>query len=331
MTVQLTVIGLNQIGLSIGMAIKAGASAITCVACDQDISKGKAAVKAGAFDRAVFNLQEAVENADIVVLCLSVDEIRKTIEVIAPALKSGAVVLDTSVLKSPVQNWAEPLFPEDRYLLGFYPALNPDYLAEPARDPLFAHADLFQRSIVMISASDSTHPDAVRLASEFATLLGARSYFSDPIEAEGLTALVHHLPQVAAAALCATVTSQPGWREGQKIGGKAFLQGSSPLQSLDEDKDLGQALLYNSQNQVRLIDAYIEELHRLREMILRQDAEALRKTLQKAVDGQEMWINRRQSRNWDAIDASEEKKTGSWLVNLFGAGRPSKDQDDRKS
>lgn len=331
MTVQITVIGLNQMGASIGLAIKAGGHAITLVGCDLDTTVEQKAHKIGAFDKTLHNLQASVENSDVVVLCLPADEVRKTLETIARALKPGAVVLDTSALKSAAQNWALDVLPEERYLIGFHPTLNPDYLNEPERGLTQAHADLFRNSLVMICATENTHPDAVRLAADFAKLLGAEPFFSDLAEAEGLTALVHHLPQVTAAALYHAVEAQPGWLEGRKIAGAGFLNALTPLAQMDEHKDFGTALLLNGENTVRLLDGLIEELRALREMISRQDAETLQKSLASAVDGRVLWLHHRQTGDWaqtsPAGKPSKQPAAGQWLSKLFGGGKL-KDLDD---
>lgn len=333
MTIQISVIGLNQVGASIGLTIKAAGHAITLVGCDLDPIKEQKAGKMAAFDKTVHNLLAGVENADIVVLALPADEVRKTIEVISRGLKPGAVVLDTSALKSAAQNWAESVLPEETYLISFFPTLNPEYLREAERDLTNAHADLFKNSLIMIGPNENTHPDAVKLAADLAKLLGAEPFFCDPAEAEGLTALVHHLPQLTAAALYHAVESQPGWLEGRKIAGSLFLSALEPLTQLDERKELGQALLLNSENTVRVLDAYMAELQDIREMIARQDAQALQETLQSAVDGRVVWLDRRQTRDWDRPTAAQktgkEASSGQWLGRLFGGNRL-KDLDDSK-
>ena len=331
MSVQCTVIGLNQIGVSIGLALKAGNHPLTRVGSDEDILTEGKARKLGAFDRIVHNLLSAVENADIVVLCLPVDEIQKTLEAIAPALKPGAVVLDTSPLKTAVMNWADVVLPEDRHLLAFTPTINPEYIEEKLHGVENAHADFFQKSVFLIGSTEKTHPDAVRLAADFSTLLGAKPYFSDLVEAEGLTALVHHLPQVSAATLYRAIQAQPGWREGRKIAGPAFINTLSSLESLDERKEFGQAMLLNSQNTVRLIDSLIEELHIMRNMISSQDAEALQAYIKEAVDGRTLWLKKRQTHDWEHVSTPRIPTSGQWLGKLIGFGGKLKDLDKPKN
>jgi len=330
MTVQLAVIGLNQIGISIGLALKAGQHPIERIGSDADLLAEQKALKLGAFDQVVHNLPSAVEDADIVVLCLPVDEVRKTLESISTALKPGAVVLETSVLKTASLNWAADVLPEDRHLLSFTPTLNPDFLEERSHEMEEAHADLFKKSVFLIGASEKTHPDAVRLAADFSTLLGAKPYFADLVEAEGLTALVHHLPQISAIALYRAIEGQPGWREARKIGGRPLVNALSPLENLDEHKEFGQALLHNSENTVRVIDNLVNELKKMREMVSSQDAEALKAYMEGAVEGRIDWVKKRQTLDWEHLPRPELPTTGQWLGKLVGLGGKLKDFDKPK-
>ena len=330
MTVQLTVIGLDQVGVSMGLALKAREHPITRVGSDADLLAEQKALKLGAFDKVVHNLPASVENADIVVLCLPVDEVRKTLEAISSTLKPGAVVLDTSAVKTAVMNWAEGILPEDRHLLAFTPTLNPAFLEDRAHEIENASADLFKNSVFLIGASEKTHPDAVKLAADFSTLLGAKPYFSDLLEAEGLTALVHHLPQLTAVALYRAIEGQPGWVEARKIGGRPLINALSPLEHLDEHKEFGQAILLNSENTVRVIDDLVAELKKMRDMVASQDAEALKAYMEGAVEGRILWIKKRQAHDWDALPHPELPSTGQWLGKLVGLGGKLKDFDKTK-
>jgi prephenate dehydrogenase len=54
----------------------------------------------GAVDHTSLNLHAAVEKADVVILAIPVDEVRSTLEMIAPDLQPNALVIDTSPIKS---------------------------------------------------------------------------------------------------------------------------------------------------------------------------------------------------------------------------------------
>ena len=92
MTVQITIVGLGQLGASVGLALGSRQDDIHRVGHDKNSEAAKAAQKKGAVDDVKNNLPAAVREADIVLLSLPIDEIRATLEVIAPDLREGAVV-----------------------------------------------------------------------------------------------------------------------------------------------------------------------------------------------------------------------------------------------
>ena len=74
MTIQITVLGLSQVGVSIGLALAEHKEKIVRVGNDRDPGVMGKAKKMGAFDTTTFNLPGAVEKADVVILALPVDE-----------------------------------------------------------------------------------------------------------------------------------------------------------------------------------------------------------------------------------------------------------------
>lgn len=128
MTVQITVIGLGQIGTSIGLALETQKERILRVGHEKRSEVAREAEKTGAFDKIINNLHAAVENADIVILAVHEDQIRGTLEQIAADLKEGSVVMDTSTNMVKVGAWAKELLPADRYFVTISPTINPHYM-----------------------------------------------------------------------------------------------------------------------------------------------------------------------------------------------------------
>ena len=298
MTVEISIIGLGQIGASIGLALAGQKEKIHRSGNDREPTVTRKAEKIGAIDQTYYNLPALVRQADVVILAVPVDEIRETLKSIALDLKEGAVVLDTTPVKSAVATWAAELLPPERHLVAWLPALNPAYLLESAAGIDAAHADLFKDSLVFITHPRGVNEQAVKLAADLATLVNARPFFADPEEVEGLLAANHMLPQLAAAAVLNVAQAQPGWDEGRKLAGQVFAQATQPLMRLDETVQLGQAILLNHSNVVRLLDNLITTLQDLREIIARQDGTALQTWLSRAVKGRETWLAERQENQW---------------------------------
>lgn len=322
MSVRLTVIGLNHIGVSIGLALKNNPSNITRIGSDANVGNEQKALKMDAFDKVVHNIPAAVEEAEMIILCVPMDEVRKNLEIIAPVLKPGAVVLDTSPLAAPVANWAEGILAKERYLISFKPSLNPGHIVSLEDGIDQASADLFKNSMIAISAPSNTHPDAIKLAGDLAAILGAQPYFSDPLETDGLIALTDLLPKLSAAALLQAVAKQPGWREGGKLSGHAFFSATEPIDHLDGEKEPGIAALLNSDNAVRVLGDLIQELRSLQELLKNQDSDELNKSLAEAIEVRRKWWQQRQKSDWEVrVEPPPLPTSGQILGKLFGLGR----------
>jgi prephenate dehydrogenase len=317
-TINLTILGLGQIGASFGLALKDHKAKIQRSGSDREPLTAQRAQKMGAVDRIDYNVPSVVQDADVVVLALPVDEIRSTLELIAPLMRPGAVIIDTSPLKMAVSAWADELLPEDRYLVSMTPTLNPDYLEETLVGIDAAHADLFQKSDMVITSSTSVHPDAIKLAADLASLAGSRVYFADPAEADGLQAANDLLPKLASVGLLSAITNQPSWREGQRIAGRAFAQATLPAQLLDGSKSLGQSALSNRENTLRVLDDLIGCLQLMREYVSEQDADGLNDMMQRAVDARKEWHTHRLAADWDITRQQDLPKMSDILGRLVG-------------
>lgn len=315
---QLTILGLGQIGASFGLALAGQVTNVERVGYDPRTELSRQAQKIGAVDRVSANLSDAVKDADIVVLALPVDEIRETLQMIAPLLPERCVVLDTSPMKSANSQWANQILPQERFYITFTPALNPIYLKEEDGEAMTAHADLFKNGVITITTPPGIEPDAIRLTGDLTRLLGAQPLFIDPFESDGLMAASHWLPKLAAVALLNATIDQPGWREGQKLAGKAYAQATQPAVSLDETKDFGQGAILNRENVLRALDNLIAALHSLRTAIEARDNQTLTSLIQHARQGREAWLKHRHAGDWEGHPATEIPGSGEVFARMFG-------------
>ena len=328
MTVQITIVGLGQIGTSIGLALAGRQELIYRVGHDREIGIARQAEKMGALDKVVANLPAAVREADIVLLALPVDQIRDTLTIIGEDLKAGVVVMDTSPAKQAVMNWVAELLPTESYYIGLMPAVNALFLREAETGIDAAHADLFHNSLVCIVASPKAHSEAIKLAADLVKLLGAAPLFADLLEVDGLMAKTQILPQLMAAALLDATYGQPGWAEGRKLAGKSYAEATAPILIPTESKSLQAAALLNQVNVVRLIDALIAALQAMRGEIAQEDAAALDKRLAYARRGREEWWNQRVTGTWpeDEPPPAEIPTASEIFGRLIGMRKRDKDE-----
>ena len=316
MTTEFTIIGLGQIGTSIGLALANQKPAIHRIGNDLIPEISQRAQKLGAIDQVVFNIPRSVKNADVVVLACPVDELHENLKAIAEDLRPGTVVINTAPVRVAVDAWAKEILPADRHFISVTPTINPAYLADTATGPEAAHADLFKDTLMIITTPPGTHPDALKLATDLVGLLGGKPYFADAIEADGLLAASHNLPELVAVALVNATVDEPGWIEGRKLAGQAYTAVTGPLLRLDEYKCFGTTDLLNRDNVLHAIDNLIRALYDLRTLIEKQDSQALQKLIEHALEGRNKWWAERSRGNWDPSTMSSVPTGGQMLGRL---------------
>jgi prephenate dehydrogenase len=298
MTVQITIVGLGQIGASFGLALKARNLDIRLMGHDKDVETAKQAQKLGAVDDVKYNLPASVQDARIVILALPFAGIRETLEVIASDLQAGSLVIDTAPSKEAISGWARELLPQGCYYVGLTPAINPAYLHGTEFGVKAARADLFDKGLMAVNAPLGTPESVFNLCLELVAIVGATPLLMDTMEADGIFAAVHMLPQLASSALLDATVDKPGWQEARKLAGRPFASVTAGSAYHDDVLSLRDSVMENRENVVRLLNAYLTELIQLRDEIEDNDRDALEKRLQAAAGGRIRWLNERSVADW---------------------------------
>ncbi|MCL6647971.1 MAG: prephenate dehydrogenase/arogenate dehydrogenase family protein [Chloroflexi bacterium] len=267
---KIAIVGLGLIGGSIGLALDAARKrdkhlTIEIVGHDRDPEVANKAKRMGAIDRAEWNLLSAVERAAMVIIATPVLAVRTVLEQITPALAPGATVTDTASTKAEVLRWAAELLPDTVTFVGGHPMAGKEL-------PGIEHAEatLFQGAVYCLCPALNAEQSRVETMAAFVEVLGARPYFVDPHEHDGLVAGISHLPMVIAAALVSATTADPAWREMRKLAASGYrdttrLASGEPQMNLD-------ICLTNRGPLVSWIDRYIDELQRYRQLIAEGEA-----------------------------------------------------------
>jgi prephenate dehydrogenase len=298
MSVQITIIGLGQIGASIGLALKARGASVTIMGHDKDPRAAKAAQDARAVDTYKYNLPDSVRDASIVVLALPFGEVRETLKVIAPDLQEGTLILDTALSKGTVAAWAKELIPQGRFYVGLFPAIHPDRLHGIEYGVAAASADLFEKGVMVVTAPYGTPENVFKLTTDFISLLGSLPLLMDTAEADGLLGKVQVLPQLAAAALLDATLDQPGWQEAKKLAARPYASVTAGFAYHDDAVSLREVALENRENMVRLLNSYITSLIQLRDELEEENREALGTRLENAWNGRVRWFDERLEAEW---------------------------------
>jgi prephenate dehydrogenase len=324
MTVQITIVGLGQIGASAGLALAEHKSLLHRVGHDKEPEVAKKAQKAGAVDEIKFNLPAAVREAKIVLLSLPIHEIRATLETIALDLLEGAVVMDTAPVKEPVAKWAQEILPEGRYYVGLVPAINPRYLHRSETSVETAAADLFKDGLISLNALAGVPEEAVKLASDVIHLLGATPLYGDMVESDGLMTGIHLVPQLMAVALLDATVDQPGWNDARKLAGRPFATLTSAAAYQDGFEALTEAALLNQKNVTRVLDDVIGVLGDLRHDIAEGDRDGVSDRIERALKGRQRWLIERFSADWTEGEKPDLSELPSLWERMLGSRKKRK-------
>lgn len=218
----IAVVGLGRIGGSIGLALRQSSPGLRVVGHDREPSRGRQARQLGAIDHAEWNLIRACEGADAVVLALPPQGLRDTLEAVADDLHAGCLVTDTATIKGVVLQWAQELLPPDVAFVGGDPVVQTFGLGLSS-----ARADLFRDKLYCLTPAANAPAAAVQKAVDLVRLLGAKPYFVDANEHDGLRAAVEHLPALLIALLLREVSRSPAPAEIGNLMGPLLSQARS--------------------------------------------------------------------------------------------------------
>lgn len=299
MPVKLTIIGLGKIGASVGLALAGQRQKLVRTGHDRQPEVAQKAKARGAVDRLAYRLPAAAEGADVVLLAVPADQVRETLECIAADLREGGVILDFAPLKRQAAAWVQECLPPGRHYLGLTPAFSAPVIERAGAGLEAARSDLFRGGRMAIAAPPGTPGEALELAADLTALLGARPYFTDLTELDGVMASAQILPQLAAAALVEAGVAQPGWDEIRKLAGQAYAAATGAVLAPDAPAALCAAALGNRADTLRALDGLIATLQSLRAALEGEDTVGLTARLEAARQQRQQW--------WQARLSGEEE------------------------
>lgn len=323
-TAQITIIGLGRVGTSLGLALRQVPGEFQLVGHDRDGKAAANAKKVKAVDRTNWNLPSSVEGAALVILALPVGEVRKVLEVIAEDLLPGVVVTDTTSLKGPLVAWADEVLPEGVSFIGGNPIVS---ISEDEN----ISADAFRDAVYCLTPSTKASAEAVRLISDLVSHLGARPFFVDPGEHDGLMAAVDHLPPLLSATLINVTVGESSWREMRRVAAGRYETGTNL--GARSVADLADLYIHNRENILRWIDRYIGALQQVRDLIQHEEnvGKALSETFDQALEARTRWLLDRAGARWETEELPRTDAGGTNMMRqLFMGSRPGRRDKERR-
>jgi len=190
---RVALIGLGLIASSMFWAMKRGGLAGEVVGYARSAETRQTARDIGLCDHIYDSVAEAVEGADLVVLCVPVGVMGSVAAQIAPALTPGATVTDVGSVKADVIAQVSPHLPDNVHFVPGHPLAGTEHSG-----PRSGFAELFDNRWTLLVPVDGTDPAATARLRALWEAMGA---FVEEMDAEHhdlVLAVTSHAPHLIA-------------------------------------------------------------------------------------------------------------------------------------
>lgn len=194
---QITVIGVGLIGGSFAKGLKSRKFAGKLTGYGANLEKLQRAVEINVIDDFSLDIQDAVKDADLIMLAIPMGAFAEVFKKIQPFIKTSVIITDAGSSKLSVINTAQAIFGKD--FTGFVPA-HPIAGKEQSGVNV-ADENLFIDHKVILTPSEKTDKHALKQVKELWKMLGANIVEMSAKEHDDVLAASSHLPHMLAFAM----------------------------------------------------------------------------------------------------------------------------------
>lgn len=200
---RVALIGLGLIGSSLSLGMQRGGLAREIVGTARSEDTRRTAEQIGLVSRAFASAREAVDGADLVILCVPVGVNAALAEEIGPNLRDGAIVTDVGSVKMAVIEAIRPHIPDGVWFVAGHPISGSERTGPEA-----GFAELFDERWCVLTPDRDTDGDrrATERLTAFWRALGSNVEIMDPAHHDLVLAVTSHLPHLIAYNIVNTAT-----------------------------------------------------------------------------------------------------------------------------
>lgn len=275
---KVTIVGVGLIGGSLAKVLKAENLADQIIGAGRSRQSLELALKLGVIDHIARDAQQAVKDADLVVLASPVGIFETLAREIGSHLKKGAILTDVGSVKGSLVKTIEALTPPGVHFVPGHPIAGKEKFGVAE-----ATEKLFRGAKCILTPTKKTDEQALSTVKKIWTAAGSKVIVMDPDMHDKVFAAVSHMPHVAAfAMMCAVAELNTGTEGYLNFSGAGFrdftrIAGSSP----EMWKDI---CLLNRDNIIQMMDRYQIALNTFREELLAGDGTKLETHLKASSD-----------------------------------------------
>ncbi len=282
---KLVIFGVGLIGGSVALALKKAGNSPQIVGVGRSSQSLQTALDLGVIDIATSNIDEALQNADVILIAAPVAQTAAILNSIKPHLAANTVITDAGSTKGDVLNCAkEVLGAQFSQFVGGHPIAGAEKSGVTA-----ATVDLYRNKNVVLTPAAETSSQAIQAVRKLWQTCGANVSEMPAATHDGIFAAVSHLPHLLAFALVDEVASRPNAEQLFGFAASGFrdftrIAGSHPEMWRDISLANRTALLSE-------ITAYQNELAHLKALLEHSDGDGLHALFDRASIARNNWAN----------------------------------------
>ncbi len=280
---KVTLVGVGLLGGSLGQALRARKLAQSVVGLVRREESVAQAVACQSVDLATLDPEEAVNGADLVVLCTPLETMPVVSRQILPFLSDGALLTDVGSVKRVVVQEMESLLKERNNLfVGSHPMAGKE-----KSGVVYASADLFEGAACVVTPGGTTTESALKAIEGLWKSVGGKPLRMEPSHHDRLVSKASHLPHVIAALLADYVLDPQAVPEQQALCAGGF---RDTTRIAEGDIAMWQDILrQNAAPLSESLDEYINKLKAFKVQLDRGEHEQLTLQLKSARQRRRDW------------------------------------------
>lgn len=270
---KVSIIGVGLIGASFALALRENHLCSTIIGYGRKIDNLERARERGIIDGYTLELSKVCIDSDLVILSTPVSVFKGIIAKIKGTFKKGCLITDVGSVKGKLVYELEEMMPEGTHYIGSHPIAGSD---KSGIDE--ARADLFKNALCIIAPTENSNTAALRKIAALWESIGAKIKFMDPYKHDEIYAAISHLPHVIAYSLVNAIGDIDS--EFIEYAGQGFKDTTRiALSSPEMWRDI---VISNRENLLRFLEVFNENIEKIKRLLEKSDAEAIRNEFQRA-------------------------------------------------
>jgi cyclohexadieny/prephenate dehydrogenase len=271
---RVTIVGPGLLGASIAMSLKKKGIAGEIWVWLRNKQKKELCDKSEWCDRALVDLQDAVSDSDLVILCTPVELILDQLTTVSDWLKPGCIVTDVGSLKKGICQRADEVFRDKQiYFVGSHPMAGSEKTGMK-----YASPSMLEKKNCIVTPTDKTNSKYLNKISRMWKMLEMKVTHKTPDLHDEIVGWISHLPHLIASVLINTVGEKdPTWMDLSGNGLKDTTRIASGNPTMWKE-----ILIGNRKNLNISIEHLIENLNDMKVALASEDSGKINKLLDSA-------------------------------------------------